>query len=77
MSKKQKAMTKKEFVAVLEKAGMYFDVYGYEGILNMIALYSKYASDLYELKSPAISKMYQHQDDVIYEELSSRGYYDV
>lgn len=34
-------MTCKEFKEVLEKSGMYFDVWGFEGILNIISLNEK------------------------------------
>ena len=73
---KKKAMTKKEFMGVLEKAGLHFDVYGYEGILNILSLYSDYESKAYENRCPVLAKMYSRYADIIYNELQARGYYD-
>lgn len=73
---KKKAMTKKEFIGVLEKAGLCFGVYGYEGILNILSLYSDYESKAYEGRCPVLQKMYSQYADIIYNELQARGYYD-
>ena len=71
-----KKMTNKEFKEILNKAGMDFDVYGYEGILNMIAQCKRHYSEKHQEEGfEAISKMYLNQATYIHDELASRDYY--
>lgn len=74
---KAKKMTQKEFKAVLEKVGMNFEVWGWEGILNMISGYNEFLSE--EAIKMGSENVYRHEKniaDAIFDELDKRGYYD-
>lgn len=70
-------MTKKEFLEIFEAAGFSFEVWGYEGILNMIAGYSSYLSkDAARRGSAKIAAHIKEQGDIIEAALTARGYYE-
>lgn len=70
----KKKMTLKEFKEILGKAETDFEVFGYEGILNIISLCNKYMSE--ESERPYVKKMHQRISKTIYDELTERGYYE-
>ena len=71
-----KKMSKKEFVEILDKAGMYFDNWGFDGILNLISIaLSQQAKEDEKKGGFACAKEEKRQSYIIYEELSKRGYY--
>lgn len=71
-----KKMTAKEFKEALNKAGFYMDVYGYEGILNMIA--AQLYDDARELehKSNCLADLSRKQAMILHDILKERGYYN-
>lgn len=69
-----KKMTFKEFKEVLEKAETDFDVFGFEGILNIISLANKYMAE--ESTRPYVKNMHKRISQTIYDELKERGYYE-
>ena len=75
MSKKR--MTLKEFKQIFTEAGFDMDVWGYEGILNMIAGYNSFFAD----QATANGQVYTAKDAreralKISTTLLNRGYYD-
>lgn len=69
-------MTTKEFKAILEMAGISFEVFGWEGILNELSQNNRrMANDLEKSHLNAASCKCREIADVIFEELESRGYY--
>lgn len=70
----EKKMTFKEFKEILEKAETDFEVFGFEGILNIISLANKYMSE--ESTRPYVKNMHKRISDTIYNELRKRGYYE-
>lgn len=75
---KAKAMTLKQFKQVLEDAGLNFEVWGWEGILNMISGYNDYLAEQ-ALRIGGMSYAYTHSKeaaDKIFKALEERGYYD-
>lgn len=74
---KNQKMTKKEFIEVFEAAGFSFEVWGWEGILNMIAGYNDFlAQDAAKLGQNKIVEMELKKAKYIEEYLSKRGYYN-
>lgn len=72
-----KKMTNKEFKEALDKAGYAFEVYGYEGILNMISLNSKRsAKELDEAHMNAAARSEREKADALFNILNERGYYN-
>ena len=72
----KKTMTAKEFKAVLEKAGMPFDVYGYEGILNLVSIALDTQADGMRVNGlHAGAKGYRDSACTIFMELDERGFY--
>ena len=75
--REMKKMTAKEFKEALNTAGVNFDVFGFEGILNTLSI--KYAKDSEEysykgLKAAAAGTY--EQSKILYNILNERGYYD-
>lgn len=70
----KKEMTLKEFKDVLNKAGLNFDLIGYDGILNMIALCYRTISEQAGDNS-TFSELYRKTSDVIHDDLKERGFY--
>lgn len=72
-----KKMTNKEFKEALEKANISFDFWGYEGILNMIAILEKYQKkECLEKGFNASAKACERRRKAIFDILNERGYYD-
>ena len=72
-----KKMTCKEFKEALDNAGMYFDVWGWEGILNMLSAYNGYtAREALGLNCDVAARHDQKISDKMYETLAARGYYN-
>ena len=70
-------MTKKKFLEVFEAAGFDFDVWGWEGILNMISCHESYSADLAERDGfLAAAKGNRERADYIFDVLKDLGYYD-
>lgn len=70
-------MTNKEFKKILKDAGMDFNVYGYEGILNKLSILSDYKRKEYEKNgNELLAKLEYDSAEAIYEALKNRGYYD-
>lgn len=82
-------MTAKEFVNVLTESGLDFEVYGYEGVLNMLSIYLSHEADEYENRAMiarqkgddnvgllSLKKTCQAESDFLYDTLSKRGYYE-
>ena len=70
-------MNSKEFEETLTNAGIDFNCFGYEGILNLISLYCDKEYERYKenglIKAAEFEKERSHK---IYEELKKRGYYN-
>ena len=70
-------MTNKEFKKILKDAGIDFNVYGYEGILNKLSILSDYKRREYKEKGNEVLAKFEYDSgNVIYEALANRGYYD-
>lgn len=69
----KKKMTSKEFKKVFNDAGFDFDIWGYEGILNLLILAENYLED--ETDSDVLKKMHERRRMHIYNSLRERGYY--
>lgn len=70
-----KKMTLKEFKEVLKEAEIDLDIWGYEGILNIISGY--YMHEVKEEKSMGINpKFTERKAYAIYDILTERGFYD-
>lgn len=77
-TKKYKRMTLKEFKAALEtEAKMTFDVWGWDGILNCLAVLASFEAK--ENRSLGLSALERTEDEKctnIHRYLKERGYYD-
>lgn len=67
-------MTLKEFKKIFNDAGLDFKIWGYEGILNEIAIAEEHMED--ETDSDVLKKMYKSRRQFIYDALKARGFYD-
>lgn len=67
-------MTAKEFKQIFNDAGMDFKIWGYEGILNEIAIAQTSLAN--ETKHDALKEMYQSRSQFIYNALKERGHYE-
>ena len=74
----KKIKTLKEFKQVLEDvAGMYFDVWGFDGLLNIISSYNEFlAKDAISRGAKSVARYDKERADRIYEYLKNKGYYD-
>ena len=70
----KKKMTLKEFKQIFNDAGMNFDIWGYEGILNEIAIAQNAMAE--ETKNDVLKEMYQSRSEFIYNSLKERGHYE-
>lgn len=70
-------MTVKEFKEALNTAGVDFDVYGFDGILNTLSIKYAYDSEEYSIKGlkAAATNTYEIFKK-LYDILNERGYYD-
>lgn len=76
MSKKR--MTLKEFKQIFADAGFDMEIWGYEGILNMISGYTRHLAD--NAKALGCETAYDRQREQaqkIFDALYERGYYDI
>ena len=72
-----KDITTKEFKQILNDSGINFEVFKWEGILNMISGYHEIiAKEARERGSLSVAKMDKDISDKIYTVLKSRGFYD-
>lgn len=75
-----KKMTQKEFKRILEESNVNFEIWGYEGILNMIAGYNNFLADDAEKRAgngcSNIAKRMRATADNITAELAKIGYYN-
>lgn len=75
---KTKKMTLKQFKEVFEKAGFNFDVWGYEGILNLIESHEWYEYHHFKDENKqSLADMAHERIDIIHDELVKIGYYDL
>ena len=70
----EKEMTFEEFKEVLTKAELDFEVIGFEGVLNYMALCFGYREK--ESTRPYIKELYNQQHKTIHNALRKRGYYE-
>lgn len=72
-----KKMNAKEFKEALNKAGFDMDIYGYEGILNMITsqLYND-ANEMDARRNNVLANLSRKQANILYNILKERGYYN-
>lgn len=73
---KYKKVNSKEFKEVLTDSGLNFDIFGYDGILNLISIYLEMDSVKYIETSPEFAEYEHNNSDKIYHYLKDRGYYD-
>lgn len=72
-----KKMTATEFKKALTDAGIDFETWGWEGVLNLISICERYnAKDYASRDLNAIAKSAQEHADNIYHYLKGRGYYE-
>lgn len=82
-------MTSEEFIQILNDSGLDFEVFGYEGILNMLSMYLTNEAVNYETRAIfegqkgndnggllGLMKKYDNGGSVIYHALENRGYYE-
>ena len=82
-------MTAEEFIQILNESDIDFEIYGYEGILNMLSIYSTYEADKYETHAMletenenvrrgilGVKKLYDNRAYVLHDALAKRGYYE-
>ena len=70
----KKKMTLKEFKQIFNDAGMDFDIWGYEGILNEIAIAQNAMAE--ETEHDALKEMYYDRSRFINAKLKERGHYE-
>lgn len=70
----KKKMTLKEFKQIFNDAGLDFNIWGYEGILNEIAIAQNAMAE--ETKHDVLKEMYQSRSEFIYNSLKERGHYE-
>lgn len=70
----KKKMTLKEFKQIFNDAGMDFDIWGYEGILNLLMIAELHLEQ--ETESDLLKKMHEDRGRYIYNSLKERGYYE-
>ena len=78
MSKKNKdkKMTKKQFIEIFEKAGMSFDIWGFEGILNYVIMGNRYMEkDEIAHGNDKMANVYSKRAKIIFSELEKIGYF--
>ena len=77
MAKKYKKMTKKEFTEVLESSGMYFENWGYEGILIIMCIaYKHLAEESERIGCYNCAEHERKRKEQVYEYLRERGYFE-
>ncbi len=69
-------MSNKEFKEILTASGDDFEVYGYEGIINLLVLYHRWESDRMKDISPILSDYDNQIANKLHETLEERGYYN-
>ena len=68
-------MNSKEFKKVLTDAGLNFEIFGYEGILNLISIYLHLDAQQ-KHEGSALAEYEEENSDKIYKYLQNRGYYN-
>ncbi len=74
----------KDFVEALDKVGFDFDVWGFEGILNVLGIYSRYQVERYrkdaksknDLDYEILANWENARAEKIHTLLEERGYYN-
>lgn len=74
----------KDFVEALDKVGFDFKIWGFEGILNILSMYSRLQADNYlkladecpEIDYRSLAKWELCRSNKIYDLLEERGYFD-
>ena len=70
----KKKMTFKEFKQIFNDAGMDFDIWGYEGILNEISIAQNAMAE--ETEHDVLKEMYYNRSRFIHTKLKERGHYE-
>ena len=69
-------MTSKEFEEILNKVGIDFEIFGYAGILNKVAICENALANAEANRDcELLEKMYRGYADAIHDELAKRNYY--
>ena len=74
-------MIAKDFIEALNEAGYDFEIYGWEGILNLICLYSRYQVEKYKDKHEddggylGLAKLENDRASKLHAILDRRGYF--
>ena len=72
-----KRMTTKEFKDAFEKSGYNFEIFGWEGILNMLSSYEDFmAKQEQERGYDKLAQYAKKRADALFDILNERGYYD-
>lgn len=72
-----KKMTQREFKEIFEAAGFNFNIWGWEGILNMVSSFEAHEAEIArDMGFDAAAEANQERADIIFKELDNRGYYD-
>ena len=70
-------ITSKEFKQILKDTGNDLEVFGYEGIINMMSGYYGYLADKYkEENNTILHDMFQKKANDLYDVLKVNGYYN-
>lgn len=71
-------MTCKEFKQAFDECGYSFDIWGWDGILNMIACYATLESERQEQRGClTLAKCEDERRKKIHDYLDNRGYYKI
>ena len=71
-----KKMTAKDFRQAIEQAGFHWDIWGYEGMLNLISSGLKDMAERDSMRgSIHIAQHEMNQSKILYDILDKRGYY--
>lgn len=74
---KTKKMTQKEFKEALKAGNMDFEIWEWEGILNVLSIFNAMQADKEESDGmTAIAEASRDRADTFYQILKNRGYYN-
>lgn len=74
--KRKVTLTAKEFKQILTDAGIDFDIFGYEGILNLVSMCYDFKAEAHEKEGcTVLQQMEEERAHKIYNALYKIGYY--
>lgn len=77
MANKTKKMTNKEFKEALTTCGFDFDIWGYDGILNLVIMSQRLQADKDQKNGyPTLAKCEYERADALQDLLRARGFYN-